>query len=178
MKTIVLLSALTTSMQAQVFVPVHGCEWVPPTNAVTNFTLFRSASIDNDQNYVKWQASVFGTVCKASSPSFNGSTTAIGKPGINTFVPCTSTSSEPTTGTFRVTADDGSGSNATLNFVGYAQCAADIFEFYYEANFPLSCVTDAEGSDTCVPKGNATARVTNEVYLPPIRGPGPPHWKV
>jgi hypothetical protein len=178
MKTIICLSALAAFLQAQVFVPVYGCEWVPPTIAVTNFTFSYSTSNDSSPSYVQWQAPTWGTSCNASNPTSTGSITTIGKPGTVTYVPCKSTSSDPTTGSFQVTADDGSGSNATLNFVAYAQCAADIFQFDYEANFPLACATDAEGIGTCVPKGNATAVVIHETYLPPIRGPGPPpHWQ-
>lgn len=173
MKTagVILLSALTASSQAQAFTPVHGCEWVTQTTAITNFTLFQSATDDSTPNYVKWQAPALGVSCYISDPS----STAIGSPGISTTVPCTAPASEPTKGRFLLSAEDGSGSssNATLNFVAYVQCAASIYAFYYEGIFSLSCATDAGGS-TCVSKGNATASVTRELYLPPVGPPPPP----
>ena len=174
MKTVISLLALTASSQAQTFVPVHGCEWVPQTTSITNFTFFHSASKDGTPSYVNWQAPLFHLSCYGSSSSSTGSTPAIGKPGANTNVPCKASDSDPTTGTFLVSADHGSGQNATLKFVAYAQCAADIFAFHYQGGFPLSCATDAGQNTTCVPRGNATASVTNEEYLPPMRPPPPP----
>lgn len=170
----IFLLALTASSQAQVFTPIHGCEWVPQTTAVTNFTLFHSASNDSTPDYVDWQAPALRVSCHASNPSTTGTTTAIGDPGTSTTVDCTASGSDPTKGTLLVSADDGSGSNATLKFMAYAQCAADIYAFYYEANFLLSCASDAWGSTTCVSKGNATASLTSELYLPPIHPPPPP----
>lgn len=174
MKTAIFLSVLTASLQAQEFVPIHGCEWVPQTTAVTNFTLFHGASSDSTSDYVNWQVPALSVSCHASDPSTTRSTTAIGDPGTSTTVECAAPASDLTAGTFLVSADDGSGSNATLRFMAFAQCAASIYAFYYEANFALACASDTGGSATCVSKGNATASVTRELWLPPIHPPPPP----
>jgi hypothetical protein len=166
-----ILSALTASSQAQAFQPVHGCEWITATTPITNFTLFHRATNDSAPAYVKWLAPVLGVSCSVSESS----STAIGTPNTTTTVPCTAPGSSPTNARFLLSVDEGSGDlgNATLYFVRYTQCAASIFAFYYEANFPLSCVMDA-GGETCLAKGNATASVTTELWLPPISPPPPP----
>ncbi|KAF2033124.1 hypothetical protein EK21DRAFT_109263 [Setomelanomma holmii] len=176
MRIIPFLSALAASLQAQTFIPIHGCEWVPQYTSITNFTFVDSPANASTPDSVQWRIPAFGISCNLTSQSATGSTTTIGSPGTNTYVPCKATSSDPTTGTFLVSADDESGINATLRNVGYAQCAADIYAFHYEANFALLCETDEGGSKTCVTKGNATAVVTGEEYLPPIRNPPPPPW--
>jgi hypothetical protein len=170
MKTILFLSLFAASQQAlSAFVPVHGCEWVTETTAVTNFTLYTSASNTSTTDHVQWQVPVHGVACSVSS-------TAIGTPGgDSTIVPCTA-HSDPTKGQFRVLAEDGLAKNAALIFVAYVQCAASIYAFYYRADFALSCEADLRGSATCVPKGNATATVTTELYLPPISRPPPQPW--
>jgi hypothetical protein len=168
MKPIIYLSILAASRQAlSVFVPVHGCEWVPETTAVTDFTLLNSASNASTPSSVHWQIPAHGVECSVSS------TTAIGKPGISTTVPCTASASDDTAGKFRVFSDEG---DAALIFVAYAQCAASIYAFYYRADFLVSCTMDAGGSTTCVPKGNATAVVTTELYLPRVGPPPPAPW--
>jgi hypothetical protein len=158
MKIITILSALIATSHAQfTFVPVHGCEWVPETTALTNFTLFHGPSNFDTLDYVQWDAPALSVSC------FNFSTTtSIGKPGTTDTVPCTAANSDPTQGMFLVSAD---GSSATLNFVFYAQCAADIFAFHYEAVVELSCGVYAKESNRCLSKGNATANVTAEEYL-------------
>jgi len=175
MKAFIFLSALIAASQAQTWVPIHGCEWVPLTTAVNNFTFFDSASNDaTSSDYVAWKAPLFGLACNyTSNPSSPGSATDIGKPGIMTDVPCTATASDPTVGKFVVSEER---SNATLRFRAYAQCAASIYELNYEGVFPLDCVTTEGGSATCVAKGNATATVTSAIYLPPMRPPPPPPY--
>ena len=175
MRTVIILSALTAFSQAQAFVPVHGCEWVTQTTAVTNFTFFQSAPSDRTPDYVQWEVPAHRVSCYASS---TGSSTPIGILGTSTTVPCTASASDPTKGRFLLSADDGSGSTATLRFVAYVQCAASIYAFYYQADFPLSCARDAGGSSTCVSQGNATAIVTEELYLPPIHPPPPPPRRI
>jgi hypothetical protein len=170
MKVILLLCVFVASQHAlSAFVPVHGCEWVTETTAVTNFTLFTSASNTSTTDHVQWQVPVHRVACSVS-------TTGIGTPGgASTIVPCTA-SSDPTNGQFRVLADDGLGRNAALIFVAYVQCAASIYAFYYRADFVLSCERDSGGSATWVPKGNVTATVTTELYLPPVSRPPPQPW--
>lgn len=158
MKTIVALSALTAVSQAQsTFVPVHGCEWVPETTPLTNFTLFHGPSDNGTPAYVQWNAPDLRVACYSFS-----STTSIGKLGTSETVPCTAANSDGSNGWLQVSADAGS---ATLNFVFYAQCAADIFAFHYEATVELSCAVYAKESTRCLSKGNATASVTAEEYL-------------
>jgi hypothetical protein len=158
MKIITVLSALIAVSYTQfTFVPVHGCEWVPQTTALTNFTLFHGPSYLNTLDYVQWNAPALSVSCYNFS-----TTTSIGKPGTRDTIPCTAANSDPMQGTLLVSAVDGS---ATLNFVFYAQCAADIFAFHYEAVVELSCAAYAKESTRCLSKGNATASVTAEEYL-------------
>ncbi|KAH7080175.1 hypothetical protein BKA63DRAFT_397575, partial [Paraphoma chrysanthemicola] len=135
---IIFLLGLTASSIAQFqFTPVHGCEWIEASTPVTNFTLIRGATNTSTPDFVRWQAPILGLACSASESS----STTIGAPGTTTYVPCTSPGSSPTNARF-LTFDDGvSGnlSNATLYFVRYTQCAASIYAFYYESNFPLLC---------------------------------------
>ncbi|KAH7086488.1 hypothetical protein FB567DRAFT_72314 [Paraphoma chrysanthemicola] len=173
---VILLSALVAFSDAQFqFTPVHGCEWIKATTPVTNFTLFHGATNDSTPDSVRWQAPVLGLACSASESS----ATTIGSPATTTYVPCTSPGSSSTNARF-LTFDDGASgnlSNATLYFVRYTQCAASIYAFYYESNFPLLCTSDA-GARTCVSGGNATAIVTRELWLPPISSPPPPPRKI
>jgi hypothetical protein len=174
MKTIFLLSALTASLHASpAIVPVYGCEKYPQTTALTNFTFTHGTSTTNNNaaSSVKWQAPALGVLCSASS-----STNSIGNPGAYTSVPCGEKSSDPVTGSFQVLADDGTGSNATITFITYASCAADIFGFRWEAVIPLSCASDGAGSETCTANGNTTASVTSAGYIPHVRPPPPPPW--
>jgi hypothetical protein len=174
MKTIFLLSALTASLHASPpIVPVYGCEKYPLTAALTNFTFTHGTSTTNTNvpSSVKWQAPALGILCSASS-----TTNSIGTPGTFTSVRCNENPSDQATGSFKILAADGTGSNATISFITYAQCAADIFGFGWEAVVPLLCASDAVGSETCVAKGNTTANVYATGYIPHVRPPPPPPW--
>jgi hypothetical protein len=176
MKTPILLSALTASPAVwATFVPVHGCEWVKETTPLDTFTFFLSASNTSTPDYITWHVPAHGFTCRASNPSSTGAAVSIGHPGTRTTVPCDGYSKDAIPASFLVSEDD-AGKNATLTFTAYVGCAADIFEFDYRADFPLVCEESAAGSETCVAKGNITANVVAEIYLPPIRNPPPPSW--
>jgi hypothetical protein len=132
MKTIFLLSVFGASLHASLaIVPVYGCEKYPQTAAVTNFTFTHGTTTTNTTgpSSVKWQAPALSVSCSASS-----STNSIGAPGTYTSVPCGEKPSDPVTGSFQVSAN---GSNATITFTTYVQCAADIFGFRWEAIIPF-----------------------------------------
>jgi hypothetical protein len=172
MKTIFLLSVFGASLHASLaIVPVYGCEKYPQTTALTNFTFTHGTSTTNatGPSSVKWQAPALSVSCSASSSSTN----SIGAPGTYTSVPCGEKPSDPVMGSFQVSAN---GSNATVTFITYVQCAADIFGFRWEAVIPFSCASDAAGSETCAANGNTTASVTSAGYIPHVRPPPPPPW--
>ena len=170
MKSFVLLSVLTAPLPVLAYVPVHGCEWVPETTAVTNFTFFDSPSNANALDYVTWQVPTFDLSCYVNNAAI------IQDPSISNNLLCNkTTSSYKTEARFIVSADNGAGRNATVRFLDYVQCAADIYAFYYKGNFPLSCTNDAGGNATCISKGNATATQTQGLYVPLYPGaPKPP----
>jgi hypothetical protein len=129
----------------------------------------------NIPDYVQWQAPALHVACFASSTS---STALLGNPDTITTVPCTAPASEPTNGSLLVSADNRQERNATIKFVVYEQCAADICAFYYESSFAMTCAGDLESSVTCSSKGTATASVTDMQYLPPVRNSSSPHGLV
>jgi hypothetical protein len=174
MKTIFLLSALTASLQASSpIVPIYGCEKYPLTTTLTNFTFTHGTSTTNNNvpSSVKWQAPALSILCYASA-----STNSIGNPGTFTSVSCGEKAPDPVTGGFKVPADYATGGNATITFLSYAQCAADMFGFGWEAAVLLSCASDAAGSETCVAQGNVTANVYTTGYIPHVRPPPPPPY--
>ncbi|KAF2008739.1 hypothetical protein BU24DRAFT_415488 [Aaosphaeria arxii CBS 175.79] len=173
MRSFTLLSALIAASQAQMTWPIHGCPWVTETTLITNFTLFHSASIDSDPDYVSWQVPAYDMICTLTSQSNTGKVTPIGKPKTTTVVPCNLYKDESAASRFYVSEDEGSGSNATIRFVYYAQCAASRYAIYYEAGFPQSCVEGEKGV-TCVPSGNTTAWAVQQYWLAPIGGMPPP----
>jgi hypothetical protein len=76
-------------------------------------------------------------------------------------------------GQFFLLSDDEN--KATLRFVVYEQCAADIYAFHYEAgDIGMTCMSEEGGKRVCVQGGEVQARVTGEEYLPPVRNPPPP----
>lgn len=172
MRSFIFLSALIAASPA-LAVPIHGCENVPNTTAVTDFTLFDSASADSALDYVTWQVPALSHLLCHTNTSYAGNTTATEDSSTRLYVSCTPPE-KPTTGVFLASADDGSGRNASLEFITYAQCAADIYEFHWKADFLLSCAGNAGGDATCVSKGNASAMFNFGIYLPPVRSPPPP----
>lgn len=143
--------------------PIHGCEWLPNTVAITNFTYIHNPSNTTATDFVKWQVPAVDVSCNATNPSPYGF-----------YFPCTK---QETYGTFTISADDGSDRNATASFNMYAQCAADIFEIWYTGMLQLDC--RKEEMVRCGTRGNATASISATGYLPPIRNPPPPpsHWR-
>ena len=168
MRTTLALSSLVATSLASIL-PIHGCEWLPNTTAVTNFSYFASSSTTTTPDYVSWTVPAFSTTCNATftGPDFRTSEYN------STNVQCRSSHSDPNTGFFLQSL---TGANATLNFSTYAQCAADIFEIYYSAPTVFDCVNDEAGDKNCVARGNITASVSAANYLPPIRNPPPPPW--
>lgn len=171
MKLLNLLFLFTASSHA--LVPVHGCEKTPDTTAITNFTLFHNATTGSTSDYVKWQVPALTVSCSSST----GGMTAIGQPGVNTFVPCNMDGTKLENGRILLAADSGIDSVAKIGFSIWAQCAASRFEFYYEGSFLLSCATDVSGSATCVPKGNATTTYTGARHILPMPPPPPPPFQ-
>lgn len=178
MRYIPCIFALAASSRAFTFVPVHGCEWVPETTPVTNFTLSStsSSSSSSSSDYktlysAQWKVPTLGVSCSSAAPSSSGSRIPLR---------CTAPASSPTDATLvlqSVPAPGDTNSTATLSFLVYEQCAADIFEFGYEAQVALACTQDGDAASTvCVPSGNSTAKVVRAVYLPPIRPPPPPPY--
>lgn len=160
MQKIFPLLALVASSSAA---PIHGCEWLPNTVSITNFTYIHDPSNTSATDFVKWQAPAVDVSCNATNPSPFGF-----------YFPCMK---QETYGTFKISADDGSDRNATASFNMYAQCAADIFEIWYTGMIQLECYKEGESVD-CGTRGNATASISATNYLPPIRNPPPPpHWK-
>jgi hypothetical protein len=149
-----LILALTASAQAQrPFEPVYGCTWVPEFTAITNFTFTRSAN-DSAPAYIQWQAPGLPIACNA--------TTTIPKPSTRANVACKQADSGAY---YLLSTDETSGTNVTLGFTFYAQCAASIFAFYYEAVVSLSCESDTDGITACGAPSNTTARVWTYQYL-------------
>jgi hypothetical protein len=151
MKLLALLSFVAALAQAQTWVPIHGCEWVPEKTAIANFTLTRSPSNSSTPAYVAWQAPALRVACNATAP-------VIGTPGSTTNVNCVAASSQDTQGTFKVSPD---GSSVTLMFIMYQGCAASIYEFGYKAEFGIVC---GEGGN-CVSRGNASATAYYQNWL-------------
>jgi hypothetical protein len=160
-KTVTSFAALVAFSQALAlpqafeFVPIRGCDWIKPTTAITNFTLFHTAT--NDLNpYVRWDIPAHHMTCYLSDPASN-----IGEPGITTNVPCTKYGTDPKTGTLLVSEDK---SMATLKSVAWEHCAVEIYQVYYQADIPLFCASDVSGDVTCVAKGNATASIVATTF--------------
>jgi len=170
MQALLRLSALIATAPALAYIPIHGCEWVPETTTITNFTFTEDTSTDGAPDYVAWRAPAVGVSCSGSRTSFQD-------PSASTAIRCTAPASDPTVGVFLVSVDDGSGSNATLRFVVYEQCAASIYAFYYQGDFPLACGIQGENA-TCAPKSDAAATVISQLYLPPVGPPPPPPHQI
>jgi hypothetical protein len=172
MKTLILFSLLNASKYALAddWVPIHGCEWVPGSTPVTNFTLFNGAINSTTPSTIHWQIPIHGIDCTVSNSS---SIPPTDKPSV---VPCTEPASETTYGQFRVFEDNGEEKSAALISVAYQGCAASIYAFYYRADFVVKCERDADGNEMCTPKGNVTAKVYSHFYLPPISAPPPKPW--
>jgi hypothetical protein len=161
MKILALFLALIASSHAA---DIHGCAWLPDTVAVTNFTYVHNPANASNPDFVKWKAPGVDVSCNASNPSPYGF-----------YFPCTK---QETYGSFKISADDATDRNATVSFSMYAQCAADIYEIWYTGYLQLDCQKREEEEVDCGTKGNATASISAEHYLPPIRNPPPPppHW--
>jgi hypothetical protein len=167
MKTPILLSALATSSSVlATFVPVHGCEWVKETTPLDTFALLLSAANTSTPSNVTWHVPAHGFTC---------STASLSSPRTRSTVPCDAYSKDAVPASFLLSEDE-NGKNASLTFSAYVGCAADIFQFNYEAGFPLECEATEGGSEECTAQGNVTAKVVAEIYLPPIRNPPPPSW--
>jgi hypothetical protein len=164
------LIAASSCALADDWVPIHGCEWVPGSTPVTNFTLFNSAINNTTPSTVHWQIPIHRVDCTVSNSS------SIPPTNSPSVVPCTAPSSETTYGQFRVFEDNGSEKNAALISVAYQGCAAHIYAFYYRADFVVKCERDVDGNEMCVPKGNATAKVYSNFPLMPISPPPPKPW--
>jgi hypothetical protein len=173
MKTLIFLSLLAASQHvlADDWVPVYGCEWVPGSTPITNFTLFNSAINSTTLSTVHWQIPIHRIDCTTSKSS------SIPAPGGQpAVVPCTAPSTETTYGQFRVFEDNGSEKSAALISVAFTGCAAHIYAFYYRADFVVKCERGVDGSEMCVPKGNATAKVYSNFPLFPSSPPPPEPW--
>jgi hypothetical protein len=160
------LAALAAFSQAlalpQTFplLPIRSCEWIKPTTAITNFTLFHATTGDRT-GFVQWDIPVHHMTCYVSDAGSTASSSAIGEPGVTTNVPCAQYGSNPHTGSLLVSEDK---SMATLKSVAWEQCAVEIYQFYYQADIPLSCASDASGGVTCVAKENATASIVSVTF--------------
>ncbi|KAK7183596.1 uncharacterized protein CC84DRAFT_1201311 [Paraphaeosphaeria sporulosa] len=155
----VLVAAASTTLAE--FVPIHGCEWVPSSTAIKDFVFLSDAS---NTSAISWNAPTVSASCKTANATWHESE------GHEYSVPC----SPPENGMiYDVLRVSGDGKTASIRFRTFAQCAADIFAFHYEAVFPLDCTEDSEGSTSCVAKGNVTADCTAEQYLPPMGYPPP-----
>ncbi|KAH7411642.1 hypothetical protein DE146DRAFT_627696 [Phaeosphaeria sp. MPI-PUGE-AT-0046c] len=142
---------------------IHGCAWLPDTVAVTNFTYLHYPANASNTDFVKWKAPAVDVSCNATNPSPYG-----------LYFPCT----RELYGGFEISGDDVEDRNATVVFSMYAQCAADIYEIWYTGHLQLGCEKDDNEGVVCGTRGNATASISGEHYLPPIRNPPPPqpHW--
>ncbi|KAL5433538.1 hypothetical protein PMIN07_006021 [Paraphaeosphaeria minitans] len=155
-----LLTAAASTILAE-FVPIHGCEWVPSSTAVKDIVFLSDAS---NTSAISWNAPAVSASCKTANATW------IPINGHQYSVPCSPPENGMIYDIFRVSED---GTTALIMFRAFAQCAADIYAFHYEAVFPLDCKEDSEGSTGCAAKGNVTANCTAEEYLPPIRNPPP-----
>jgi hypothetical protein len=140
--------------------PIRSCEWIKPTTAVTNFTLFQT-TIEDRTAYVQWDIPVHHMTCYVSDVDSTTRSSAIGEPGVTTNVPCAQYGSNPHTGTLLVSEDK---SMATLKSVAWEHCAVEIYQIYYQAEIPLSCASDTSGGVTCVAKGNTTASIDSITF--------------
>lgn len=143
------------------FVPIHGCEWVPSSTAIKDFVFLTGAS---NTSTISWNAPTVSAFCKTA----NATPTLIG--GYAYSVPCSPPENGITYDILRVSEDD---TTATMMFRAFAQCAADIYAFHYEATFSLNCAKVSENT-SCTADGDVVAICTSEEYLPPIRNPPPP----
>jgi hypothetical protein len=164
--TLLILPAYVSAQSAQPFIPIHGCEWVPEYTPLTNFTLSQPTSSNTTTtptSSISWTIPTFHITC---------STTYTGPPGRYPNIRSVSCTSPGDVGQFFL-ADDEHHDTATVRFVVYEQCAADIYAFHYEADIEMQCISE-QGKSVCVQGGDVQARVTGEEYLPPIRNPPPP----
>lgn len=152
------------SMALADFVPVHGCEWVPFSTSVTDFVFLFNSTDTNAPSSISWNAPTVSAHCKTT----NATWTPIY--GHQYSVPCSPPEGGLIQDILRVSEDN---TTALIMFRAFAQCAASIYAFHYEAKFPLDCIKDSEGITSCVAKGDVTANCTAEEYLPPIRPPPP-----
>ncbi|OAL44091.1 hypothetical protein IQ07DRAFT_649535 [Pyrenochaeta sp. DS3sAY3a] len=177
--TILLLATLPTLTHAQtpITVPVHGCTYIKETTPVTNISLStlttslpstNGTQTTTTTSTATWRVALFGMACAGSNPNATFPSSVV----------CNATASEPTSARLTL-ADSGAAAYKTVSlfFMAYAQCAASIYAFYYQADFALSCVETGEGR-SCSPKlgeGEEVAgRVTRIIWLPPVRGLPPP----
>lgn len=171
MKAIIAFSAFIALSHAQIYGPIHGCESTPLASVLTNFTLSTSPSNSTTADYVTWRFPDLYVSCDAANSPATGNFTAIGLPGSTTSVPCSARFVGTTNARFVVAED---GKNATIHFVTYNQCAASRYSFYYDVFLDLDCVGGAGGRETCGSKGNATAVIIRQLWMPPISNPPPP----
>ena len=151
------LAALSPALalpQTSPLLPIRSCEWIKPTTAVTNFTLFH-ATTDTQVAYVQWDIPIHHMTCYVSDASFTASSLAIGEPGVTINVPCAQYGSNPHMGSLLVSKDK---SMATIKSVAWEQCAVEIYQIYYQTDIPLSCTNDESGV-TCVTKGNSAVSI-------------------
>lgn len=165
MKPILLFSLLTASSHAQFHVPTNGCEWVQLTTPITNFT-YTNTTNSSTPDSVHWTSPAWSITCNASRPGLE-----IGVPRVNTNTDC----GHGQIGRFLVIPDEAGGRIARLRFMTSVLCAASMYHVYYQGRFLMDCVEGVDGSETCGPKGEATASVYDTVHwLPSDRLPLPP----
>ncbi|KAF2449304.1 hypothetical protein P171DRAFT_427510 [Karstenula rhodostoma CBS 690.94] len=160
-----LLALATASTALAAFVPIHGCEWVPSTTAVTDFVFLSNASNPSAPSSISWKAPAVAATCKTENATW------LPISGHQYSVPCVPPENGLIQDILRVSGD---GTTALIMFRAYAQCAASIYAFHYEAVFPLDCTEGSGGFTRCEAKGDVAANCTAEEYLPPIRPPPPP----
>jgi hypothetical protein len=102
------------------FVPIHGCEWVPSTAAITDFVFVSKASNISSPSLISWKAPAVDASCKATY------TTPILNIDDGYSVPCSPPENGMLTDVLWLL---NGGNNARIMFRSFAQCAADI---YYE----------------------------------------------
>lgn len=146
-------------------VALHGCESFPTSSAITNFVFISKALNTSAPSSISWQAPAVGVSCKTTNATW------INNLDHSYSVPCSPPENGYIYDVLRTSTD---GTNATINFRAFAQCAASIYAFHYEADFPLDCTDYDSASIMCVPKGDIVASCTGQEWLPPVRPPPPP----
>ena len=120
--------------------PPQGCEWLPETVAVTDFTYTFNTTDFPVSTFATWKASAVNISCSTPNPG-----------ALLPFFLCRH---DPEQGGLRISVAD---RKAEPVFSIYPQCAADMYKIWYRAEMQLDCVTDEKEVVTCGAKGNVTA---------------------